>query len=76
MSDEARAAYMLSDELRSWLLRRHEPRNIIASAVVYELAALIAVDAETFEQVEDLIDEWAEEMKDQVRRLGVGVEHP
>jgi hypothetical protein len=74
--DAARVAYILSDELRVWLRRRHEAPNIIASAVVYELAALIASGAETVEQAEQLIDVWTDEMKDQVRRLGVGVEHP
>jgi hypothetical protein len=67
---------MLSDELRSWLRRRHEAPNVIASAVVYELTALIAVDAETVDQAEHLIDAWTDEMKDQVRQFGVGVEHP
>lgn len=74
--DRARVAYILSDELRAWLRRRHEAPDIMAGALVYELAALIARDAPTVARAEALIHFWADEMKDQVRRLGVGVEHP
>ena len=45
MTDDARVAYILSDELRVWLRRRPETIPVISTVLVYELAALIAKGA-------------------------------
>ena len=52
------------------------PIPVVASALVYEMGALIARCANEIEDADSLIDGWAETMKLQVRRFGVGVQHP
>jgi hypothetical protein len=66
----------LSDALRQWLRARDDRPDVQATALVYETAALIALHAESIEQAHALVDAWGLTMKDQIHRLGVGVEHP
>lgn len=68
----------LTREIRHWLRPRVAVygANVVSGALGYELAALIAAHAADIEAADGLIDEWATVMKDQVRRLGIRVEHP
>ena len=68
----------LSLELRQWLRGRAAMygANVIATTLIYEATALIALHVETISTANDLIDQWTQTMKDQVRAFGVGVEHP
>lgn len=66
----------LSDDLRGWLRARHEPPPALASALAYELAALIARHAPDRRAASNLVDTWAQTMKEQIAELGVGGEHP
>jgi hypothetical protein len=71
-----RSAAELTDALRVWLRARREPPEVQASAMAYEIAALIAKHADTVPQACALVDRWMGEMKAQIRTLGVGREHP
>ena len=66
----------LSLALRVWLRECGEIPPVQASALAYEAAALIARHADTLTDAYDLVDAWADNMKNQIGRLGVGVEHP
>ena len=70
------ASAALSDDLRAWLRARPESDQVIASALVYEVAALLARNAPSLDAAIQLVDEWVAVMKHQIRRCGVGVEHP
>jgi hypothetical protein len=65
-----------TDVLRAWLRARREPPPVQAGALVYELTALLAREAESIEQADMMIEWWTQNMKEQIRALGVGVEHP
>ena len=71
-----RSAAALTTVLRAWLRARPEPPEAQAAAMAYEIAALVALHAETVPQACGLVDAWTAEMKTQIRQLGVGVEHP
>jgi UPF0716 family protein affecting phage T7 exclusion len=71
-----RSAAELTTVLRAWLRARREPPEALASAMSYEIAALVALHAGTVTDACALLDAWTETMKDQIRQLGVGVEHP
>ncbi len=66
----------LTKALRAWLRARPEPDMIQATALCYELTALIARNAHSVPQAHALLDRWLWEMKEQIATLGVGVEHP
>lgn len=67
----------LTDELRAWMrTRRTDNDMVVAGALAYELAALIARNAGTEANALDLITVWADVMRDQIRALGVETEHP
>jgi len=70
------SAAALSDDLRVWLRARAETPEQQASALVYELGALIAKHAPDEQAAYEVMYFWFATMKDQIRRLGVGVEHP
>jgi hypothetical protein len=70
------AAADLTTALRAWLRARREPIDVQAGAMAYELAALIAKDAQTNADAFAVVDEWARLMKWQIHDLGVGGEHP
>ena len=80
MSDQRRVRQVdaLTLELRQWLLRQagFYGTDVVATTLVYELAAIIGRSAETVEQADELIDAWSATMRDQVRAFGVGVEYP
>lgn len=65
----------LTREVRRWVVGRWEPPPVVASALAYELTALIA-HADSVDDATALIDQWAATAKDQVARLGVGGWHP
>jgi hypothetical protein len=66
----------LSDALRVWLRWRTEHPQVQATALLYELAAIVARICPTEAAAHQVLDHWVVMMKDQIRRLGVGVEHP
>jgi len=66
----------LTTAMRAWLRARRDPPPVQASAMAYEIAAIIALHATSVPQAFELIDYWTRAMKEQVRELGVGVEHP
>lgn len=70
------ASAHLSDVLRQWLRARREHPIEVAAALAYELAAVIALHADTHAQADEVITEFADNMRRQIARLGVGVEHP
>jgi len=70
------SAAQLTDHLRAWLRARPECAETIATALAYETAALFALHAPSVANAETLVDAWAEDMKEQIRRLGIGIEHP
>ena len=47
-----------------------------AAALAWELAAVIGEQAETLDQVDQLLDTYRRVMGDQVRRFGPGRRHP
>jgi len=70
------AVMLLTDALRAWLRAHPAPSQVQASALVYELAALIARDADSVARAHALIDHWSVTMKHQITNFGVGAEHP
>lgn len=70
------SAAAITEELRRWLRTRDASPQVLAITLAYELAALIALHCGSGEHAEALVDFWAETMKDQIRVLGTGVEHP
>jgi uncharacterized protein YicC (UPF0701 family) len=66
----------LTIALRALLRARPEQGQVLASALAYELAAVIAKHAPTQRAANTIIDTFALVMKDQIERLGVGVDHP
>lgn len=68
------SAAALTDQLRAWLRARGETPDVLASTLAYELAALIGRYANT--DAFAMIEQVQIVMRDQVHRLGVGVEHP
>ena len=76
MDDLTRETAEFTDVLRAWLRARREPPEVLAGAMAYELAALIALHASLVEQATDLMQWWTGNMTEQIRQLGVGVEHP
>jgi len=77
MTDRATlSAAALATALRRWLHARREDDGVQAAALAYETAALIARNADTRAQAFEVVDAWAVSMKEQIDRLGVGVEHP
>lgn len=74
--EDASAAAELSCVIRRFLRARHEPENVIASAIAYETAALFACHAPSEQSAFDVVDEWARVMKAQIRRMGIGIEYP
>jgi len=70
------AAAELSSVLRDWLRTRLESDQVRASALGYELAAIIALNAPSMAVALEVIDAFTANMKDQIARCGVGVEHP
>jgi hypothetical protein len=66
----------LTIALRTWLRDRGDGGQIQASALAYELAAVIAKHAPNARAAVLLIDTFALTMKDQIERYGVGGEHP
>jgi hypothetical protein len=66
----------LTVEIRLWLNARHLPPQVMAAALVYELAAMLAREAPDEAGALQLIDLWTRTMKNQVRAFGAGVEHP
>jgi hypothetical protein len=66
----------LTIALRSWLHDQGAHGQIQASALAYELAAVIARHAPSVRAANVLIDTFALTMKDQIERCGIGVEHP
>jgi len=73
---DTRAAAEFTDVLRAFLRARREPAQVIAAALCYEMAALIALHAASVEDAHKLIDWWTVNMHEQIETLGVGVEHP
>ena len=73
---EVYASSHLSDVLRQFLRARRERPIEVAAALAYELAALIALHADTHAQADEVITEFAENMRRQIARIGIGVEHP
>ena len=73
---DATIAEHLCDALRAFLEARQEAAQIRASALAYELAAVIAKQAPSFRAANLIVDTFALTMKDQIERLGVGVDHP
>lgn len=76
IDDYTRETAFFTDVLRAWLRARREPHQVQLGAMVYEMAALIALHATSIEQAHELIDWWTVNMKEQIKALGVGVEHP
>jgi hypothetical protein len=77
MSDELTLATdALTIALRAWLRARGEDPQIVASALAYELAAVIGKHAPSFRASDLLVDTFAMTMKEQIRRYGTRVEHP
>jgi len=74
--DEAHDCMRLTSALRAWLEVRRESPQVQASAIAYELAALIARIAETEMQAEALVAAWTHVMREQIAAFGVGTEHP
>jgi hypothetical protein len=74
--DRAITTDRLSTALRAWLRTHDEPTEVLAGALVYELAALIARDAPSIVAGVDLVDRWAAVMKSQIAMFGVRREHP
>jgi hypothetical protein len=70
------SAAELSDALRAWLRARREVDEVLAAAMAYEIAALVARNAASMADAVALIDVWTAEMKEQIRVFGVGAEHP
>ena len=68
----------LSRELRQWLLARAAlwGSEVVATTLVYELSALIARQAPTMTDADQLINHWTMTMREQVRAFGIGMEHP
>lgn len=75
-ADSVLSAADLTTALRQWLRARPEAPEVQATALVYELAALLALHASTVPQACALVDAWRDKMKEQIQILGVGVEHP
>jgi hypothetical protein len=76
MTDKATYAVdNLTREVRSWVRARWEPAPIVAAALAYELAALIARSADSPAAAARLVDQWTATMKDQITTFGIG-EHP
>lgn len=73
---EVLAAAELATLLRGWLRSHQLSPQIQASALAYEAAALIALHATSVQEATTVVDQWATEMKEQIRILGVGQEHP
>jgi hypothetical protein len=65
----------LTHDVRRWIRQRWEPPPIVAAALAYELAALIARSADSPAAANTLIDHWAATMKDQIAAFGIG-DHP
>jgi hypothetical protein len=76
VEDTTLAAAELSTVLRGWLRTRLESDQVQASALAYELAAVIALHAPSPAAALEVIDAFTANMKDQLARCGVGVEHP
>jgi hypothetical protein len=70
------AAAALSDALRAWLRSRRASDQQRASALAYELAAVIALNAPSRAAAVAVVDAFAANMKAQIARCGIGVEHP
>lgn len=70
------SAAALTEHLRAWLRERPEVPEAQAAALAYELAALVSLHADSVPQAYALLDEWLATMKEQIAKLGVGVEHP
>jgi len=72
------AAAQLHDQLRTLLLRRFDqtPPDLLAAALSYELASVVAASAETVADAILLVQYFADVQVDQIRRLGVGHPHP
>jgi hypothetical protein len=70
------AAADLTDALRAWLRARPEPPAVVAAALTFELAALLARYAESVPQAYALLDVQIETLKAQIAVFGVGREHP
>jgi hypothetical protein len=68
----------LTRELRHWLRPRAALYGdaVIGTTMTYELAALLAYHAETLEDADAAIEQFAATMKGQVRAFGVGIWHP
>ncbi len=66
----------LTEALRAWLRARRESPEVLASAMTYELTALVALHADTVTEACTLLDTWLVDMKRQVHQFGVGVDHP
>lgn len=73
---DADAACDLSAKLRVWLRDHDASGQIQASAMSYELAALVAFHAPSIEDAIEVITQLTEQMKGQIERLGVWTEHP
>ena len=76
MNDLTIATAEFTDVLRAWLRARREPPEVLAGAMAYEPAALIALHASSVAQATELMQWWTGNMSEQIRQLGVGVEHP
>jgi len=78
MGDAADRTDRLSIQFRAWLREQQhtQPTEVVAGALVYELAALIAREAPNEPTAHRLVDRWAAVMKSQITLFGVGVEHP
>lgn len=72
------ASCELSSELRAWLRDRASTSAgaVQASALAYELAAVIARHAPSVGAAIEVVDQMADNMRGQIRRLGVWVDHP
>jgi hypothetical protein len=70
------SAAELTTPLRRWLRARPERPEAQASAMAYEIAALVALHADSVPKACELIEVLMREMQAQVRTFGVGVEHP
>jgi len=66
----------LTRDLRRWVVSRSEDPPVVASALGYELAALIARHAESLDAANAVVEAWARTMKDQIALFGVGGWHP
>lgn len=76
LDERADEAAHLSDALRAWLRARREPPELVATALAYELTALLALHAPSKNKAFAAIDAWAKTARQQIARLGVGGEHP